>query len=434
MSPDSIIRMRLAEARRQKSMLHSTPSPSTPTPPTPALEAAASMISMQDLQQGASSVDLIPRGEDAKADTTPPCDTGLHDGNDLNATLSAPSLPVPVAAELPSSRAAAASAPAASKFEARTDSNSRWTYRLRRESMTLCVLCVETRPVFVPSPRGKSPRQHKESECIESSPTKQLDAIFQKSRPSSPRGKSKNIQLIDLKHANNLAIALANFKINSNYEQIAHDIVSLFPTEDERRMLQSYDGPIVKLGKAEQFLYEMVRVPDMHERINVFLYKLEFPRNQRGLLSKIQIVKRACRDLLENYPFLQALEKVNKNCVRVDRLRDLCGTAYSRAYDRSARLSRNTKTSKSGMDADPMAEIIHILVVTWKHGDVVEVEAKGASTEQGAFALDIMEALSQTRRFALLLDFLDNNQLEKIQTLFAMLDRQHESEASKDAS
>ncbi|KAF1320347.1 Cortactin-binding protein 2, partial [Globisporangium splendens] len=334
MPPDSIIRMRLAEARRQKSMPHLTPSPSTPTPPTPSLEAAAaSMISMQDLQQGASSVDLIPRGEDAKADTTPPCDTGLHDGNDLNATLSAPSLPVPVAAELPSSRAAAASAPAASKFEARTgfklsvdvSSPTRVDDSL---SLSVFVLCVEIRPVFVPSPRGKSPRQHKESEYIESSPTKQLEAIFQKSRPSSPRGKSKNIQLIDLKRANNLAIALVNFKINSNYEQIVHDIVCLnekvvhaellaclqrfFPTEDERRMLQSYDGPIVKLGKAEQFLCEMMRVPDMHERIDMFLYKLEFPRNQRGLLSKIQIVKRACRDLLENCSFLQALEKVTK--------------------------------------------------------------------------------------------------------------------------
>uniref|UniRef100_K3WRK7 FH2 domain-containing protein n=1 Tax=Globisporangium ultimum (strain ATCC 200006 / CBS 805.95 / DAOM BR144) TaxID=431595 RepID=K3WRK7_GLOUD len=195
---------------------------------------------------------------------------------------------------------------------------------------------VKTRPVFVPSPRGTSPRQHKESEHIESSPTKQLETIFQKvgtklarhqhSRPSSPRGKSKNIQLIDLKRANNLAIALANFKINSKgHEQIVHDIVCLndkvvhaellaclqrfFPTEDERKMLQTYDGPIAKLGKAEQFIYEMVRVPDMHERIDMFLYKLEFLRNQRGLLSKIQTVKRACRDLLENFSFLQALEK-----------------------------------------------------------------------------------------------------------------------------
>lgn len=85
-----------------------------------------------------------------------------------------------------------------------------------------------------------------------------------------------------------------------------------FPTEDERQLLQSFGGPVAKLGKAEQFFCQMLQVPQMQERIDMFLYKLEFARNHRSLSSKIQIVKRACRDLVENFSFLQALEEVKR--------------------------------------------------------------------------------------------------------------------------
>ncbi|KAF1320414.1 Coiled-coil domain-containing protein, partial [Globisporangium splendens] len=163
----------------------------------------------------------------------------------------------------------------------------------------------------------------------------------------------------------------------------------------------------------------------------------DFSRNERqtSLSYKVEARKEFRRDLqLKASP--TALNQPPANTV------EFCRNwrRYLKSNDEKLRyLTLTTPTRlgeifKSDMDADLMAEIIHILVVTWKHGDNVGDEAKGASTEQGAFALDIMKALSQTRRFALLLDFLDNNQLEKIQTQFAMLGRQHESETSKDAS
>lgn len=156
------------------------------------------------------------------------------------------------------------------------------------------------------------------------------ELLFLQSRPSSPRGKSKNIQLIELKRANNLAIALASFKIHDRYDQVVNDIVAMneksinaellvclqrfFPTEDERALLQSFDGAVSCLGKAEQFFHQMLQVPRMQERIDMFLYKLEFPRNHRSVLSKVQVVKRACRDLLENFSFLRVLQDVRCCC------------------------------------------------------------------------------------------------------------------------
>ncbi|KAG6974458.1 hypothetical protein JG687_00000329 [Phytophthora cactorum] len=111
------------------------------------------------------------------------------------------------------------------------------------------------------------------------------------SRASSPRGRSKNIQLIELKRANNLALALASFKIHDHYEQIVNDIVTM----DERVVNPALLG-----------------FQGMQERIDMFLYKMEFGRTRSALLSRVLVVKRACRDLVENYSFIEALEQFFK--------------------------------------------------------------------------------------------------------------------------
>ncbi|KAL3660084.1 hypothetical protein V7S43_015006 [Phytophthora oleae] len=181
-----------------------------------------------------------------------------------------------------------------------------------------------SRPVFLPSPRSKSPIKkflEETDECVTS-------GSFEKSRASSPRGRSKNIQLIELKRANNLALALASFKIHDHYEQIVNDIVTMdervvnpallgclqrfFPTEKEKQALQSFKGSVSTLGKAERFFCLLFQVPGMQERIDMFLYKMEFTRIQSTLLSRILIVRRACRDLVENFSFIQALERFFK--------------------------------------------------------------------------------------------------------------------------
>lgn len=74
---------------------------------------------------------------------------------------------------------------------------------------------------------------------------------------------------------------------------------------------------------------------------------------------------------------------------------------------------------KSDLDADLLAEIIYVLVVTWNH----IIEDDEAVKRQEDFAIDTLEALSKTDRLSLILDFLDNNQVEKLQTLFQLLER-----------
>lgn len=75
---------------------------------------------------------------------------------------------------------------------------------------------------------------------------------------------------------------------------------------------------------------------------------------------------------------------------------------------------------KSDLDSDLLADIVHVLVVTWDHDIDVDDEA---AMRQEAFAADTLDAFSKTDRLALVLDFLDNNQVEKLQTLFQLLER-----------
>ncbi|KUF91231.1 Major Facilitator Superfamily (MFS) [Phytophthora nicotianae] len=163
---------------------------------------------------------------------------------------------------------------------------------------------------------------------IAAPPAQNASGSFEKSRASSPRGRSKNIQLIELKRANNLALALASFKIHDHYEQIVNDIVTMdervvnpallgclqrfFPTVKEKQALQNFNGSVSTLGKAERFFCLLFQVPGMQERIDMFLYKMEFGRTRSALLSRILVVKRGCRDLVENYSFIEALEQFFK--------------------------------------------------------------------------------------------------------------------------
>lgn len=72
---------------------------------------------------------------------------------------------------------------------------------------------------------------------------------------------------------------------------------------------------------------------------------------------------------------------------------------------------------RADLDADLMAEITHVLVTSWELG--------GSPYKDTAhFAVRTLNALVSTSRFSLLRDFLDNNQLEKVQELLSLVDQQ----------
>ncbi|KAG7401979.1 hypothetical protein PHYBOEH_008500 [Phytophthora boehmeriae] len=77
------------------------------------------------------------------------------------------------------------------------------------------------------------------------------------------------------------------------------------------------------------------------------------------------------------------------------------------------------KMFKSDMDSELMAEIIHVLLVSWNQ----DVPCVGPEdTPRPVFARQTLEALTQTPRFSLNLDFFDNHHHEEVQELFKLIE------------
>ncbi|RLN89075.1 hypothetical protein BBJ28_00004889 [Nothophytophthora sp. Chile5] len=111
-----------------------------------------------------------------------------------------------------------------------------------------------------------------------------------------------------------------------------------------------------------------------------------------------------------------ALQQELAQALEDDRLYKLTDNAKKRAIHTAA----NYDEFKADMDADLMAEIIHVLVLSWRQEPAA---SDPLEPEQAAFALQMMQALTQTSRFSLILDFLDNHQLDKAHDLFRLMER-----------
>ncbi|CEG37514.1 coiled-coil domain-containing protein 103 [Plasmopara halstedii] len=79
---------------------------------------------------------------------------------------------------------------------------------------------------------------------------------------------------------------------------------------------------------------------------------------------------------------------------------------------------------KADIDSDLVAEIVEVLLTSW-HQNSPNTGIKAQVTT--LFALSIMEALSQTIRLSLILDFFDSRQTEKLKELFKLMETDAES-------
>lgn len=75
---------------------------------------------------------------------------------------------------------------------------------------------------------------------------------------------------------------------------------------------------------------------------------------------------------------------------------------------------------KSDLDADLFADMVRVLVATWPQ-ETGQSDDDQHLDQHRQFAADVLVALSATSRLALVLDFLDNNQRETLESLVTLL-------------
>ncbi|XP_018014866.1 uncharacterized protein LOC108671794 isoform X3 [Hyalella azteca] len=139
-----------------------------------------------------------------------------------------------------------------------------------------------------------------------------------KTAPGTPgeENKSQNsqINLLDGKRSLNVNIFLRQFRVpNEEILELLREgdhaefgaeklrnLLKLLPSPDEAEMLRNFDGPCNKLGKAEQFLIALMKLPQYKLRIEALLLKEEFESTLDQIDPSINAIIYAGRDLITN--------------------------------------------------------------------------------------------------------------------------------------
>ncbi|XP_014506693.1 formin-like protein 13 isoform X1 [Vigna radiata var. radiata] len=138
--------------------------------------------------------------------------------------------------------------------------------------------------------------------------------IAKKSNVQSSAGpKSEKVQLIEHRRAYNCEIMLSQVKVPLHdlmtsvltLEESALDsdqvenLIKFCPTKEEMELLKGYNGEREKLGRCEQFLMELMKVPRVESKLRVFSFKIQF-RSQVSDLRKSLVIVNAASEEIRN--------------------------------------------------------------------------------------------------------------------------------------
>eukprot|EP01114_Cavostelium_apophysatum_P015134 TRINITY_DN4063_c0_g1_i1.p1 TRINITY_DN4063_c0_g1~~TRINITY_DN4063_c0_g1_i1.p1 ORF type:complete len:914 (+),score=272.33 TRINITY_DN4063_c0_g1_i1:72-2813(+) len=144
---------------------------------------------------------------------------------------------------------------------------------------------------------------------------------------------ASQIQILDPKTSQNLAIFLAKFRSSASpaddlrnaiqnfrlkvfsLEQ-AKQLLSLLPSKDDMSALRTYiqsGGDPAALPVAEQFAYKIDQIPDLERHLRTFIFVLSFEAKRAEIKQELNIVRVASNEILENKklpPFLDYVLEV----------------------------------------------------------------------------------------------------------------------------
>ncbi|KAL3764020.1 hypothetical protein ACHAW5_005104 [Stephanodiscus triporus] len=132
--------------------------------------------------------------------------------------------------------------------------------------------------------------------------------------------------LINPKRANNIAIALAQFRAFPNYDDLCQAVATLnhdnlnienlanmqllLPTPEELSNLKLFNGHIEGLGRAELFFLSVMKVPRFPQKLAAFACFLQFDEQARSLSSSLELLARACSEIIESEKLANILRRL----------------------------------------------------------------------------------------------------------------------------
>lgn len=124
---------------------------------------------------------------------------------------------------------------------------------------------------------------------------------------------AKMVSLIDPKRANNIAIALAQYRSFVTYESLIDAVITLnnqnldleklqnmtllLPKKEEVKRLEQCGHTSEGLGRAEQFFLAVMKVPRFSQKLSAFIFLLQFEESASTLFSNLHTLSRACQEV-----------------------------------------------------------------------------------------------------------------------------------------
>ena len=246
------------------------------------------------------------------------------------------------------------------------------------------------------------------SEVIKESDIAKLESLF---GIASPKPKTlvkpvvAKIQetscLIDPKRANNIAIALAQFRAFVNYDDLVMAVASLnqehlnvenltnmqllLPTQEEMDTLRQLNGQSDGLGRAELFFLSVMKVPRFSQKLATIKYYLQFDDLVRSLSSSLQVLAKACTEVIEN-------EKLAFLLRRLLAIGNIMNESSGKPIAKGITLESLIKTAtKRG--SDDKTTVLDLLVQTAINGD----DNTMTSATKGSTAVDFWMEMPSVR-------------------------------------
>ncbi|RMX65125.1 hypothetical protein DD238_005573 [Peronospora effusa] len=134
----------------------------------------------------------------------------------------------------------------------------------------------------------------------------------------------KEVLLFDPKRQQNVAIAIARFKMSSKDikeaiyaldgqklgSEVVNVLISISPTLEEIDMLKNYDGDTKLLGNVEKFFLDLLTIPRYTQRIKCFRYKLQFENRILETQAQMDTLVAATDQVTESDKFRRVLEHI----------------------------------------------------------------------------------------------------------------------------
>ncbi|KAG6373818.1 hypothetical protein JVT61DRAFT_5963 [Boletus reticuloceps] len=143
------------------------------------------------------------------------------------------------------------------------------------------------------------------------------------SRMTSSIGKQNVTTLLETTRANNMAIMLSRFKIE--YSAVRQALLDLddfvlsidnlkaiskqLPTADEVTRIKDF-GDVTKLAKADQFIYEIMSIPRLSQRMDCMIFRRRFELDLEEIRPDLKTVRDACLELRYSQLFKRTLQAI----------------------------------------------------------------------------------------------------------------------------